>query len=96
MAYFHLNLDSEPGISGDDLNRRHREQRLGYAAPSKDWALAGEEIHCIYPNQVITRPTLDNAPVYVHANPAYFNPGNMLEFKGIRIVKDSIRTITIK
>jgi hypothetical protein len=84
--YFHLTLADENFISGDDLNRRHRENRLGYAAPDPSWAESDKEIRCIHPNQVITRAALSGREIHVHADPAYFNPDNMLD-EGIRIVK---------
>jgi hypothetical protein len=84
--YFHLTLADEAGISGDDLNRRHRENRLGFAEPSADWAESDKEIRCIYPGQVITRAALSNREIHVHAEPAYFNPDNMLD-EAIQIVK---------
>ena len=69
--YFHNTLASEKGISGDDLNRRHREQRLGFKAPDSTWAEAGKEIRCIYPDQTIIRLALDHAEIYVHCRPAW-------------------------
>ena len=86
MGYFHNTLASEAGISGDDLNRRHRERRLGYAAPSADWARAKNEIRCIHPGQTITRGSLNGLEIAVYADLAYFNPDNLLD-EGIRIVK---------
>jgi len=72
--YFHLTLADVDGISGDDLNRRHRENRLGFKAPSADWANSGNEIRCIYERQIMHRAALDNADIYVHATEAYFEP----------------------
>jgi len=86
MDYFDVDLADEIGISGDDLNRRLRERRLGYGPPSSDWADSDKEIRCIHPNQVVTRAALSNREIHVHADPAYFNPDNMLP-AGIRIVK---------
>lgn len=86
MAYFHNTLASEKGISGDDLNRRHRESRLGYAAPSADWADCNKEIRCIYPYGIITRFGLDGRELYVHKLPAFFNPGRTLFYIGIPVV----------
>ena len=84
--YFHLTLADEDGISGDDLNRRHRESRLGFGPADPSWADSDKEIRCIHPNQVVTRAALSNREIHVHADPAYFNPDNMLP-AGIRIVK---------
>jgi hypothetical protein len=52
--YFTESVDDD-GISGDDVNRRLRERRLGFKAPSDDWHLAGAPIHCIYKGQIPTR-----------------------------------------
>jgi hypothetical protein len=52
--YFTETVESD-GISGDDVNRRLRESRLGYKAPSKDWEQAGVVVHCIYKDQVPTK-----------------------------------------
>ena len=75
--YFHLTLADEDGISGDDLNRRNRERRLGFGPADPSWAQA----------QTITRAGLGNREVSVYADPAYFNPYNML-VEGIRIIPD--------
>jgi hypothetical protein len=83
--YFHLTLADEAGISGDDLNRRHRESRLGFAEPDASWFETDKEIRCIYPGQTITRAALSNREIHVHAFPAYFNPNGMLD-DGIEIV----------
>ena len=72
--YYHNTLATEAGISGDDLNRRHRESRLGFAEPSADWKQAGHEIRCIFDNQIIHRAALDMNDIYVHSNEAYFEP----------------------
>ena len=85
--YFHLTLADEDGISGDDLNRRNRERRLGFGPADPSWAQAKKEIRCIYPDQTITRAGLGNREVSVYADPAYFNPYNML-VEGIRIIPD--------
>ena len=50
---------AENGISGDDVNRRLREKRLGFQAPSDDWFLAGAPIHCIYKGQIPTKTLHD-------------------------------------
>ena len=52
--YFKAKADSN-GVSGDDVNRRYREARLGFAAPSEDWDQAGVIVHCIYPGQIPTK-----------------------------------------
>ena len=83
--YFHLTLADEAGISGDDLNRRNRERNLGFGPPSADWADSDKEIRCIHPGQIVTRPALSGREIHVHADPAYFNPDNMLD-EPIRIV----------
>lgn len=85
-AYYNRTLADEKGISGDDLNRRHREKRLGFAPPSDDWADCNKEIRCVHPNQVITRPALDNRDIYVHSRPAYFNPDGAFLGVGVEIV----------
>jgi len=72
--YFDLTLADEPGISGDDLNRRYREASLGYAEPSPCWSDSDKEIRCIYPGQTITRPGLAGRELHMYAYPAYFNP----------------------
>ena len=66
MGYYHNTLATEKGISGDDLNRRHRENRLGYAPAHESWADAGLEIRCIYPGQTITRVALDTRMIHVY------------------------------
>lgn len=53
-AYFNAKAD-RAGISGDDVNRRLRERRLGFAEPSSDWDQAGVVVHCIYPGQIPTK-----------------------------------------
>ena len=50
---------TDNSISGDDVNRRRREARLGHAAPSKDWEQCHVVIHCIYKGQVPTKTLLD-------------------------------------
>jgi hypothetical protein len=42
---------SRDGISGDDVNRRYREARLGFAAPSEDWNQSHLIVRAIYPGQ---------------------------------------------
>ena len=49
-AYFNAKADGA-GISGDDVNRRLREKRLGFKAPSDDWAQAHLIVRAIYPGQ---------------------------------------------
>lgn len=53
-AYFNAKAD-RAGVSGDDVNRRLRERRLGFAEPSSDWDQAGTVVHCIYPGQIPTK-----------------------------------------
>ena len=53
-AYFNAKADGA-GVSGDDVNRRLRERRLGFAEPSSDWDQAGVIVHCIYPGQMPTK-----------------------------------------
>jgi hypothetical protein len=53
-GYFEETVETD-GISGDDVNRRLREARLGFKAPSEDWEQCGTVIHCIYPDQVPTK-----------------------------------------
>ena len=85
--YYHLTLADESGISGDDLNRRHRENRLGFGPPSADWADSDKEIRCIYPRQTVTNPVgLSGREIHVYAELAYFNPYNMLD-EPIRIIQ---------
>jgi len=61
-TYFKENVDDD-GISGDDVNRRLREKRLGFKAPSDDWNMAGATIHCIFKGQIPTRD-LDDVVLY--------------------------------
>ena len=72
--YYNLTLDD--GISGDDVNRRRREESLGFAPPSPDWDQCDMEIRCIYPMQTIHRLALDvKKGLHVHskrATHAYF------------------------
>ena len=72
--YFHNTLADVDGISGDDLNRRHREQRLGFSAPSGDWVQASKEIRCIYPGQVVRKEALDGREIAVYADRSYWMP----------------------
>lgn len=60
--------------------------REHFNTPSKDWADCKKEIRCVYPGQTITRAALSDREIHIYADPAYFNPGNMLD-DGIRIVK---------
>jgi hypothetical protein len=53
LDYFEVEA-SAAGISGDDVNRRLREARLGHVAPSGDWATCKRIIRCIFPDQVAT------------------------------------------
>ena len=67
-GYFNVQADGQ-GISGDDVNRRLREARLGHAEPSQDWIDDCKRvIRCIYPGQTITALHLHDH--YYHA------PGN--------------------
>jgi hypothetical protein len=79
-GYFTETVESD-GISGDDVNRRLREKRLGFKAPSEDWNQAGVVIHCIYPDQV---PTKSLASVILY---------NMHLFDPIRFVAESLDEI---
>jgi hypothetical protein len=68
VARYRRKLD-DSGLSGDDVNRRLREARLGHSMPSSDWeANKGKVIRCIYADQTISRkPSADdvfmNTPV---------------------------------
>jgi hypothetical protein len=53
-AYFDCDLDD--GLSGDDIRRRYRESKLGFAAPSADWAECHKVARCIWPLQRVTKP----------------------------------------
>ena len=49
--YFNVKAEAS-SISGDDVNRRYREARLGHAAPSSDWAECKRICRCLWPGQV--------------------------------------------
>ena len=71
----YYNLTLADGISGDDVNRHLREKNLGFAPPSADWAESDKEIRCIWPGQVITRPSLNpRRGEYIHRYPAFWKP----------------------
>lgn len=75
QKYFGLTLADEPGISGDDLNRRHRESRLGFTEPSADWANAGREIRCLWDGQTITKlKSLTCKGLHLHVSAAFVGP----------------------
>jgi hypothetical protein len=57
------------GISGDDVNRRLREARLGHAAPSDDWVNCKRIARCLWPDQHASEFHLDG---YYHFAP--FHP----------------------
>jgi hypothetical protein len=69
--YFEVGADAA-GISGDDVNRRLREARLGHAAPSDDWATCKRIIRCIWPDQVATDFHRDG---FYHFAPSAFSRG---------------------
>jgi hypothetical protein len=51
---------SAAGISGDDVNRRRREAKLGFVnPPSADWAGCKRIARCLWPDQVATVMHLD-------------------------------------
>jgi hypothetical protein len=50
LDYFAVEADTA-GISGDDVNRRLREARLGHAAPSDDWVNCKRIARCLWPDQ---------------------------------------------
>ena len=65
MIDYYLQRATEDGISGDDVNRRHREDRYGFKAPSNDWVDCKAVIKCLWPNQYST--TYDSSiKVYYH------------------------------
>jgi hypothetical protein len=56
----------DSGLSGDDVNRRLREARLGHSVPTSDWeANKGKVIRCIFAGQSITRKP-DSNDVFYH------------------------------
>ena len=68
--YFDVKAEGA-GISGDDVNRRLREARLGHAAPSNDWVNCKRIIRCIWPGQIAS---------VIHLLDHYHNPpGDVLE-----------------
>jgi hypothetical protein len=56
-------------VSRDDQNRHQREAKLGFKAPSEDWANCHKIIRCIWPNQILTRP-IDKANEFFLFAPA--------------------------
>jgi hypothetical protein len=56
------------GVSGDDVNRRLREARLGHAAPSDDWANCKRIARCLWPGQEAWKVHLDG---YYHFAPKF-------------------------
>jgi hypothetical protein len=56
------------GISGDDVNRRLRESRLGHAAPSDDWVQCKRIARCLWPDQAATVLHLADYYHYAPAN----------------------------
>jgi hypothetical protein len=66
-TYFKAKAGDTGDISGDDVNRRLRESRLGHAAPSADWADCKRIARCLWPDQVATEFHLDG---YYHFAPA--------------------------
>lgn len=72
--YFGKTLADEKGLSGDDQNRRHRERRLGFGPADPSWADCKKEIRCLWNDQVMHRPALDDADIHVHASVAFFQP----------------------
>jgi hypothetical protein len=69
--YFNETLAS--GLSGDDVNRRLREKRLGFGEPSPDWAECSREIRCIYGGEHVTKAdTLSPAGPHFYRKPATF------------------------
>jgi hypothetical protein len=59
------------GVSGDDVNRRLREARLGHAAPSDDWVECKRIVRCLWPDQTATRP-INPAGEFFHFAPSLF------------------------
>jgi hypothetical protein len=55
------------GISGDDVNRRRREARLGHAAPSDDWVNCKRIIRCLWPEQESSNPYIYRDGYYHYA-----------------------------
>jgi hypothetical protein len=67
-SYFSAKAEAA-GISGDDVNRRRREARLGHAAPSDDWVQCKRIVRCLWPDQCAVKVHLDG---YYHFAP--FHP----------------------
>jgi hypothetical protein len=65
LNYFSAKADAA-GISGDDVNRRLREARLGHVTPSNDWVHCKRIARCLWPDQVTRTMHLDG---YYHFAP---------------------------
>jgi hypothetical protein len=66
--YFKAQAGDTGDISGDDVNRRLRESRLGHAAPSADWADCKKIVYCLWPGQEAWRYDWDG---YYHNYPKF-------------------------
>ena len=66
--YFNVDATAD-GISGDDVNRRLRESRLGWSEPSPDWANCKKITRCIWGGQRVNTLPIDVTKHHFHRMP---------------------------